>query len=122
MSDNRPTSARRVALDWTQAAAVAAMLMHVEKLLPDDSSLIQQWKRREAGEVAASDFYQPIIITMYFPTKAGAASRADTAPGHAVQPVTALGRFRGSLAGRVQQRSTAANHVRTSSCGACRRR
>jgi hypothetical protein len=67
MSDNRPTSARRVALDWTQADAVAAMLVHVEKLLPDDSSLIQQWKRREAGEVAASDFYRPIIITMTFP-------------------------------------------------------
>ncbi len=55
----------REARDWTQADAVAAMRLHATKQLPEDSSLIRQWKRWEAGEVTPSDFYQPIIAATF---------------------------------------------------------
>ena len=70
MSDDRPAWARRMARerearDWTQADAVGAMRLHADKQLPDDPSLIRQWKRWEAGEVTLSDFYQPIIAAIF---------------------------------------------------------
>ena len=70
MSDDRPNWARRMvrereARDWTQADAVAAMRMHAKKDLPDDPSLIRQWKRWEAGDITPSDFYQQIIAATF---------------------------------------------------------
>lgn len=70
MMDDRPAWARRMtherkARRWSQAKAVEVMRMHTAKELPEDASLLRQWKRWEAGEVTPSDFYQPIIAETF---------------------------------------------------------
>jgi hypothetical protein len=37
------------------------MRMHAPKQLPDDASMLRQWKRWESGEHIPGEFYQPII-------------------------------------------------------------
>jgi hypothetical protein len=80
MTDDRPAWARRMsnerkARGWSQAEAVRNMRMHAplrqvgddEKPveLPDDRSLLRQWKRWENGDVTPNDFYQPIIAATF---------------------------------------------------------
>ncbi|MFI6944311.1 XRE family transcriptional regulator [Streptomyces sp. NPDC050418] len=70
MSDDRPTWARRIAAErlarqWSQAEAVAALRAHAPKPIPEGASMIRQWKRWEAGEVTPSEFYQPIIAAVF---------------------------------------------------------
>jgi hypothetical protein len=71
MAEDRPAWARRMthereARGWSQADAVRAMRAHAPGKLPDDPSLLRQWKRWEAGEVKPSgDFYQPIIAATF---------------------------------------------------------
>ena len=66
MTEDRPTWARRMtnerdARSWSQADAVRAMRLHSPEQLPDDASLLRQWKRWESGNVMPGEFYQPII-------------------------------------------------------------
>jgi hypothetical protein len=71
MAQDRPAWARRMtnereARGWSQADAVRAMRAHAPGTLPDQPSLLRQWKRWEAGEVTPSpDFYQPIIAETF---------------------------------------------------------
>jgi hypothetical protein len=71
MAEDRPAWARRMtnereARGWSQADAVRAMRAHAPGKLPDQPSLLRQWKRWEAGEVTPSpDFYQPIIAETF---------------------------------------------------------
>jgi hypothetical protein len=71
MAEDRPAWARRMtnereARGWSQADAVRAMRGHAPGRLPDQPSLLRQWKRWEAGEVTPSpDFYQPIIAETF---------------------------------------------------------
>lgn len=70
MAEDRPPWARRMTNDrearnWSQADAVRAMRAHAPGKLPNDPSLLRQWKRWEAGEVTPSDFYQPIIAATF---------------------------------------------------------
>ena len=58
MAEDRPPWARRMTNDreargWSQAEAVRAMRAHAPGELPNDPSLLRQWKRWEAGEVHA---------------------------------------------------------------------
>ena len=66
MTDDRPGWARRMtrereARSWSQTEAIRAMRAHSRDPLPEDSSLLRQWKRWETGEHVPSDFYQPLI-------------------------------------------------------------
>jgi transcriptional regulator with XRE-family HTH domain len=72
MTDDRPAWARRMtrereARNWSQAEAVRAMRMHApgNDQLPDDASMLRQWKRWESGEHMPSDYYQPIIAATF---------------------------------------------------------
>ena len=70
MTDDRPGWARRMtrereARNWSQAEAVRAMRAHSRDPLPEDSSLLRQWKRWETGEHVPSDFYQPLIAVTF---------------------------------------------------------
>ena len=71
MAEDRPAWARRMtnereARGWSQADAVRAMRAHAPGKLPDQPSLLRQWKRWESGEVTPSpDFYQPIIAAAF---------------------------------------------------------
>ena len=70
MNDDRPAWARRItrereARGWSQAEVVTAMRMHAPKPLPDDASMLRQWKRWESGEHTPSEFYQPIIAATF---------------------------------------------------------
>ncbi|MBV9092362.1 MAG: XRE family transcriptional regulator [Streptosporangiaceae bacterium] len=71
MAADRPAWARRMtnereARGWSQADAVRAMRAHAPGKLPEEPSLLRQWKRWEAGEVTPStDFYQPIIAAAF---------------------------------------------------------
>ena len=49
MNDDRPAWARRItrereARNWSQVDVVTAMRMHAPKELPDDASMLRQWK------------------------------------------------------------------------------
>ena len=71
MAEDRPAWARRMtnereARGWSQADVVRALRAHAPGKLPDQPSLLRQWKRWEAGEVTPSpDFYQPIIAETF---------------------------------------------------------
>jgi transcriptional regulator with XRE-family HTH domain len=70
MNDDRPAWARRItrereARGWSQAEVVTAMRMHAPKPLPDDASMLRQWKRWESGEHTPSEFYQPVIAATF---------------------------------------------------------
>ena len=58
MIEDRPAWARRMtnereARRWSQADAVRAMRAHAPGELPEDASLLRQWKRWESGEIDA---------------------------------------------------------------------
>ncbi|GAA4846297.1 hypothetical protein GCM10023235_23670 [Kitasatospora terrestris] len=70
MSLDRPAWARRMtaerdARDWSQTDAIAAMRAHSPKKLPEDPTMLRQWKRWESGEVVPSEFYQPLIAATF---------------------------------------------------------
>jgi transcriptional regulator with XRE-family HTH domain len=70
MNDDRPAWARRItrereARNWSQADVVTAMRMHAPKELPDDASMLRQWKRWESGEHLPGEFYQPTIAAAF---------------------------------------------------------
>ncbi|WP_405018138.1 XRE family transcriptional regulator [Kitasatospora sp. NBC_00070] len=70
MSLDRPAWARRIAAerdarDWSQADAIGALRAHSPKKLPDNATMLRQWKRWESGEVVPSDFYQPLIAATF---------------------------------------------------------
>ena len=71
MNDDRPAWARRMtrereARGWSQADVITAMRMHARpKPLPDDASMLRQWKRWESGEHMPGEFYQPIIAAAF---------------------------------------------------------
>jgi hypothetical protein len=70
VAEDRPAWARRMtnereARGWSQAEAVKVMRLHSPEQLPDDSSLLRQWKRWESGEVTPGEFYQPIIAAAF---------------------------------------------------------
>jgi tetratricopeptide (TPR) repeat protein len=72
MSQDRPAWARRMASEreargWSQADVVRALRAHAagEERLPDEPSLLRQWKRWETGAVKPNNFYQPIIARTF---------------------------------------------------------
>ena len=70
MTDDRPSWARRMtrerdARGWSQADAVRALRAHSHDVLPEESSLLRQWKRWETGEHVPGDFYQPLIAAAF---------------------------------------------------------
>ena len=71
MSEDRPDWARRITREretreWSQAEVITAMRMHARpKELPDDASMLRQWKRWESGEHLPGEFYQPLIAAAF---------------------------------------------------------
>jgi tetratricopeptide (TPR) repeat protein len=70
MHEDRPAWARRMTNErevrrWSQAEAVRAMRAHAPGELPEDASLLRQWKRWESGQTMPSEFYQPIIAKTF---------------------------------------------------------
>jgi hypothetical protein len=71
MSEDRPDWARRITREretrqWSQAEVITAMRMHARpKELPDDASMLRQWKRWESGEHVPGEFYQPLIAAAF---------------------------------------------------------
>lgn len=68
--DERPHWARRIAAEreargWSQRQAVAAMRAHSSKPLPDDESMLRNWKRWERGETCPDSFHQPLIAKTF---------------------------------------------------------
>ena len=55
----------RVARGWSQPEAVRALRAHARRPLPGSASLLRNWKRWEAGDVAPDDFYKPLIAKMF---------------------------------------------------------
>ena len=59
MDADRPAWARRMTNErevrsWSQAEAVRAMRAHAPGELPEDTSLLRQWKRWESGQTMPS--------------------------------------------------------------------
>jgi tetratricopeptide (TPR) repeat protein len=70
MSDERPAWARRITAEreargWSQAEAIRALRAYAPAELPDDASMLRQWKRWESGAGKPGDFYRPIIAAMF---------------------------------------------------------
>lgn len=65
----RPTWARRLraereARDWSQAHAIRALRAHSSKPLPEDGTLLRNWKRWESGTYP-DDFYRSLIAKAF---------------------------------------------------------
>ncbi|WP_233289053.1 XRE family transcriptional regulator [Kitasatospora sp. MBT63] len=58
-------TAERDARGWSQTDAIGAMRAHSPKKLPEDPTMLRQWKRWESGEVVPSEFYQPLIAATF---------------------------------------------------------
>jgi hypothetical protein len=71
MSEDRPPWARRITREretrgWSQAEVITSMRMHAQpKSLPDDASMLRQFKRWESGEHLPGEFYQPLIAAAF---------------------------------------------------------
>jgi hypothetical protein len=71
MNEDRPDWARRITREretreWSQAEVITAMRMHARPTeLPDDASMLRQWKRWEAGEHLPGEFYQSLIAAAF---------------------------------------------------------
>lgn len=68
--DDRPAWARRMVAErdargWSQADAIRALRAHSNRALPDDSSLLRNWRRWESGETCPDTSYQPLIAKMF---------------------------------------------------------
>ncbi|GAA4456121.1 XRE family transcriptional regulator [Phytohabitans houttuyneae] len=68
--DERPVWARRIrreriARGWTQAEAVEALRAHAGGQLPDNGSLLRNWKRWEAGDTKPDEFYAPLVAKTF---------------------------------------------------------
>src|SRR5487761_1657576 len=68
--DDRPQWSRRMVAEreargWSQLDAIRAMRAHSPKPLPDDTSLLRNWKRWEAGDSAPDASYQPLIARAF---------------------------------------------------------
>nr|WP_257018921.1 XRE family transcriptional regulator [Streptomyces sp. TLI_235] len=58
-------TAERDARGWSQTDAIGALRAHSPKTLPEDPTMLRQWKRWESGEVVPSEFYQPLIAATF---------------------------------------------------------
>src|SRR5487761_213729 len=68
--DDRPQWSRRMVAEreargWSQLDAIRAMRAHSPKPLPDDTSLLRNWKRWEAGDSTPDASYQPLIARAF---------------------------------------------------------
>ena len=61
----RRMASERKVRGWSQTEAVRAMHAHAPGELPEDASLLRQWKRWESGQTMPSEFYQPIIAKTF---------------------------------------------------------
>jgi transcriptional regulator with XRE-family HTH domain len=71
MSEDRPAWARRITREresrnLSQADVITAMRMHAQpKGLPDDASMLRQFKRWESGEHMPGEYYQTLIAATF---------------------------------------------------------
>jgi tetratricopeptide (TPR) repeat protein len=68
--DDRPQWSKRMVAEreargWSQLDAIRAMRAHSPKPLPDDTSLLRNWKRWEAGDSTPDAAYQPLIARTF---------------------------------------------------------
>ncbi|MFE6485843.1 hypothetical protein ACFVGN_23320 [Streptomyces sp. NPDC057757] len=79
-------AARRVR-DWSQADAVRELRAVSAEPLPDDETMIRQWKRWESGRTMPGDFYRPLMADLFgasvlglFPEVTGVPAEPVSAP------------------------------------------
>jgi transcriptional regulator with XRE-family HTH domain len=58
-------TAERTARGWSQADVIRAMRAHSTRPLPDDKSMLRNWKRWESGETIPDATYQGLIAAAY---------------------------------------------------------
>jgi hypothetical protein len=68
--DDRPQWSKRMVAEreargWSQLDAIRALRAHSPKPLPDDASLLRNWKRWEAGDSTPDRSYQPLIASTF---------------------------------------------------------
>lgn len=107
--DDRPRWARRIraereARGWAQKDAVQALRAHSARALPDDTSLLRNWKRWEAGECCPDVEYQTLIARTFgtvtaaiWPVAGGARDReADLMTATGMNTLQIITRLRAS--------------------------
>jgi hypothetical protein len=68
--DDRPEWSRRIlaereARGWSQTDAIRALRAHSPRALPDDRSMLRNWKRWESGDTRPDSSYQPLIAKTF---------------------------------------------------------
>jgi transcriptional regulator with XRE-family HTH domain len=69
-TDDRPVwaqeivAARRVR-GWSQGDAVRELRKVSAEVLPDEATMVRQWKRWESGRTMPGDFYRPLIADLF---------------------------------------------------------
>ena len=94
--DDRPRwaqriRAERVARGWAQKDAIQALRAHSPRALPDDTSLLRNWKRWEAGESCPDPEYQMLIARTFGTVTAAIWPVAGRARGREADLMTATG-------------------------------
>ncbi|GGV39471.1 hypothetical protein GCM10010495_66020 [Kitasatospora herbaricolor] len=108
MSLDRPAWARRMTAErdargWSQADTIAALRAHSPKRLPEDPTMLRQWKRWESGEVVPSEFYQPLIAATFgtvthalFPVAGRRDGNAEIAAASGMETLDIISRLQAS--------------------------
>jgi len=108
MSEDRPAWARRItrereARSWNQADVITAMRMHTPKELPDDTSMLRQFKRWESGDHLPGEFYQSIIAAAFgtvthavFPATGRHEGSAEILAASGIDTLELISRMQGS--------------------------
>jgi len=106
--EDRPTWARRIRAErttrsWSQADAVRALQAHSHKPLPENGSLLRNWKRWEAGDSEPDDFYKALIAKMFgtvtaafFPRPANRDADVELLRGTGMDTLEIVARLRSS--------------------------
>jgi tetratricopeptide (TPR) repeat protein len=106
--DDRPAWARRIRAEriahgWSQSEAVRAMQSQADKPLPENGSLLRNWKRWEAGGAEPDDFYKRLIAKTFgtvtgafFPRPGHRDAEAELLRGTGMDTLEIVARLRAS--------------------------
>ncbi|MFF4363688.1 hypothetical protein [Streptomyces sp. NPDC001604] len=79
--------AARQVRDWSQADAVRELRKVSAESLPDDDTMIRQWKRWESGKTMPGAFYKPLIANLFGASVLGLFPEVTGVPAEPINPL-----------------------------------
>ncbi|MEU6228765.1 hypothetical protein [Streptomyces sp. NPDC047042] len=79
--------AARQVREWSQADAVRELRNVSAESLPDDETMIRQWKRWESGKTMPGGFYRPLIANLFGASVLGLFPEVNGVPAEPISPL-----------------------------------